>query len=144
MSNLSSNCLGHCQRRFAANINVDYFLTAGTTLPIYCTEAIDFIWSYDAFVHMHGAIIASYLLEFARVLKNGGKAIIHHANIRDLASHIQDKHPGWRSAVNDTLVRQWAGAAGLVVTNQITYWDEIKKIGVPRFDDKITVLAKVG
>ena len=111
---LSPNCLGYCQRRFAANTKIDYFLTTGTSLPHYSTDHIDFIWSYDAFVHMHGEIIASYMSEFARVLKNGGLAIIHHANIRDLGSHMQDKHPGWRSAVTASLVRQWAEAAGLV------------------------------
>jgi ubiquinone/menaquinone biosynthesis C-methylase UbiE len=141
---LSPNCLSYCQRRFAAKTNVDYFLTTGMSLPHYCTEQINFIWSYDAFVHMHAEVIASYLSECARVLKNGGTAIIHHANVRDLASHVQDKAPGWRSAVNAGLVRQYAEAVGLVVKSQITYWDEPRTVGVPRFDDKITILTKAG
>jgi hypothetical protein len=92
---------------------------------------------------MHPDVIAAYFAEIRRVLKPGGKALIHHANIGDVSGHKQDAHPGWRSAVNAALVRELAESAGLAVTAQFTYWDRDAKIGVPRFDDLISELRPV-
>jgi ubiquinone/menaquinone biosynthesis C-methylase UbiE len=137
---ISPTCLTHCMRRFAAAPNVDYVLTTGSQLPRYAGRHVDFIWSYDSFVHMAPPVIAAYLAEFARVLRHGGKAIIHHANIADPAGHVQARHEGWRSAVNAQMVKDFAERAGLMVTDQFVYWDAARKIGVPRFGDIITAL----
>ena len=139
---LSPNCLDYCRTRFGASENVEYFLTTGASLPRYCAAAIDFVWSFDAFVHMAAEVINQYLAEIARVLRPTGIAILHHSNIEDLNSHQQGMHIGWRSAVNNDLVRSVAEHAGLTVERQFVYWDEMKKIGVPNFGDSITVLRQ--
>lgn len=139
---LSPSCLDFCRQKFVAATNVDYFLTTGTSLPRYCSGQTDFVWSYDSFVHMAPAVVRAYLAEIARVLRPGGKAIIHHADIRDPAAHDQDTHPGWRSAVNREIVQFGAEAAGLNVERQFVFWDEAQRIGVPRFGDAITALKK--
>lgn len=139
---LSPSCLDFCRRKFAAASNVDYFLTTGTSLPHACPGQIDFVWSYDAFVHMAPGVVRSYVTEIARVLRPDGKAILHHADIPDPGGHEQDRHPGWRSAVNRALVQSAAAASGLSVERQFVYWDEARRIGVPRFGDAITVLRK--
>ncbi len=141
---LSSECLVKCRKRFASHSNVEYFLTTGTALPRYCTGQIDFVWSYDSFVHMAPEIVADYLGEIARVLRPGGLAILHHANISELSSHDQDKHPGWRSAVNNSVVQRFAARSSLIVERQFMYWDEDRKIGVPNFGDSLTVLRRPG
>jgi ubiquinone/menaquinone biosynthesis C-methylase UbiE len=139
---LSPSCLDHCRSRFAERRNVDYVLTTGTALPFLATDRIDVVWSFDAFVHMAPAVIGGYLVEIARVLVPGGTAILHHANVADRDRHRQDDHPGWRSAVDAALVHELATTAGLRVVEQLVYWDEARKIGVPRFDDRITRLAR--
>lgn len=141
---LSANCLVHCRKRFSSEPNVEYFLTTGTSLPRYCTSQIDFVWSFDSFVHMAPEIVSSYLAEIARVLRPGGLAILHHANITNVSNHVQDAHPGWRSAVNNALLRDFAVEAGLSVERQLVYWDEVGKIGVPNFGDSITMLRQLG
>lgn len=136
---LSPSCLTFCRDKFADFKNVDYYLTTGSSLPRYA-EKIDFIFSFDSFVHMAPEIIRGYVTEFARVLRSGGTAIIHHANIDNPRSHSQASHPGWRSAVNAEIIRELAAEAGLQVNSQFQYWDPAQKIGVPRFGDIITVL----
>ena len=49
---------------------------------------VDRVWSFDVFVHTLAEDIEPYVAEITRVLKPGGRAIIHHA--RD------GQHIGWR------------------------------------------------
>lgn len=139
---LSPSCLDFCRQRFASTSNVDFFLTTGISLPHYCSGQVDFVFSFDAFVHMAPTVVHAYLMEIGRILRPGGKAVIHHADISDLATHDQSAHPGWRSAVNRELVRSAAKEAGLTVERQFVYWDEGQRIGVPRFGDAISTLEK--
>jgi SAM-dependent methyltransferase len=139
---LSASCLDFCRNRFQAHSNIDYVLTTGDRLPRCAEGWIDFVWSYDSFVHMDKQVIRAYLNEIRRVLKPGGSAIIHHSNVRDLANHQQDSSPGWRSSMSAELMRELASNAGLSVSSQFTYWDDDRKIGVPRFGDQITQLKR--
>lgn len=139
---LSPACLAFCRKRFEAAGNLDLFLTSGIALPKLASGMVDFVFSYDSFVHMDRSVIGHYMHEIARVLLPGGRAIIHHANIADAESHHQDQHPGWRAAIDDGIVRDLANAAHLTVERQFTYWDEAGKIGAPRFGDRLTELRR--
>jgi ubiquinone/menaquinone biosynthesis C-methylase UbiE len=139
---ISANCLDFCRNRFQQSANIDYFLTTGHQLPHYLDNSIDFAWSFDSFVHMDRNVIGGYLREMKRVLKIGGRVTLHHADVEDIANHVQGQHQGWRSQMNGKLLRQLAEEAGLEVVAQFTYWDEAAKLGVPRFGDKITQLLR--
>jgi ubiquinone/menaquinone biosynthesis C-methylase UbiE len=139
---ISAACLDYCRRRFGDRHNVDYFLTTGEVLPLHAQGRVDFVWSYDAFVHMDPEVVRAYLREVHRVLRDGGRAIIHHANVADLSAHRQDDAPGWRSAMTSGLMRELAEAAGLAVISQCTYWDAERRIGTPRFGDQVTHLRR--
>jgi ubiquinone/menaquinone biosynthesis C-methylase UbiE len=139
---LSPNCIVYCKERFSDRSNIDYFVTDGISLPPDATAQIDFVWSFDAFVHMDRDVIAAYLKEIARVLKPGGGAIIHHSNVAELETHTQAKAEGWRAPMTAALFAELATQAGLTVVSQLVYWDEANKIGVPRLGDRITRLQK--
>jgi ubiquinone/menaquinone biosynthesis C-methylase UbiE len=136
---VGSRCLEYCRTRFAERANVDYFLTTGTQLPHHAAAAIDFVFSYDSFVHMSADVIQSYMAEIARVLKPGGTAVIHHAEIADPASY-QQTHAGQRTAVNSQMVRGFAERHGLTVRRQSALWDEARGIGCA--DDSVSLLVK--
>lgn len=141
---ISNKCLEFCRRRFQLKQNIDYFLTTGTQLPPDLDNMIDFVWSYDSFVHMDAEVISSYLREIRRVLKVGGQAIIHHANVDDPATHKQGSSPGWRSPINAEIIRRLSAESGMFVASQFTYWDERRRVGAPRFNDRISHLIKHG
>ena len=63
---LSATCLDFCRKRFHAHDNIDYVLTRGDRLPLYAKDRIDFVWSFDLFVHMERQIIRAYLAEIRR------------------------------------------------------------------------------
>jgi ubiquinone/menaquinone biosynthesis C-methylase UbiE len=139
---LGASCLDFCRSRFQAHSNVDYVLTTGDPLPLCAEDRIDFVWSYDSFVHMDQQVIRAYLGEIRRVLKAGGSAILHHSNVEDPANHQQDGAPGWRSAMSAELMRELAQDAGPSVSSQFAYWDCEKRIGSPRFGDRFTQLKR--
>lgn len=152
---LSPACLEHCRQRFSRFDHIVYRRTDGTTLPEVADGSVDFVWSFDAFVHMEPAVIGAYFHEIRRVLRPGGRAVIHHAGRRDAAllfaflrnwtalgnrlyKRISMADPadddGWRSDVSRESLCRLAGAAGLVVSGQTQF-------GVPRYGDWITTLA---
>ena len=137
---LSPSCIEYCKARFSGANNIDYFVTDGTSLPQ--LTGVDFVWSFDAFVHMDQTVTGAYLREIARVLKPGGKATIHHSNVTDLDTHQQSEAKGWRAAMTSELFARLSAEAGLTVLDQIVYWDEACRIGVPRLGDRVTRLEK--
>lgn len=161
---LSTNCIEFCKERFSGYDHVRYFVNNGRSLDCIEDQNIDFVWSFDSFVHMDEETITSYLGEISRVLKTGGIAIIHHAGRRHrllwlqflgsmgelgerLYRHLSLKNAnngdGWRSNMSRQLFKRIANDAGLVATKQSQYWGRKNEFGVPRYGDYITTLRKL-
>jgi SAM-dependent methyltransferase len=161
LSDLGESCIEFCRRRFAEADNVRYEVSDGVSLPSDLDESIDFVWSFDAFVHMEQSVIAAYMREIGRVLRPGGHAVVHHGNrrhatlplarlerlgslgrlaYRAISMGMDESHDGWRANVSARQVAAAAEAAGLVVERQINEWGD--GLGVPRFRDRITVTCK--
>ena len=169
---LVPSCIEYCEQLFASEDHVKCVVNDGKTLPGVSDGSIDFVWSFDSFVHMDKETIGNYFAEIERVLKPGGKAVIHHAGRRHgvlwlsflrhrgrrakrLYKRLSVVRPpakgahkfkhdthGWRSDVSRRIVAGRARAAGLTVEDQLRFWDQNNEFGVPRFGDWITVLAK--
>ena len=162
---LSPRCIEHCRDLLAGHSTVHYRVGDGESLPDVADGSVDFIWSYDAFVHMSARVIESYFAEIRRVLAPGGRALIHHAGRRHLflplrflkewgaggawvykaltMSQLGDDD-GWRSDVSRPLIRKLAARHGLQVEAQFNRWGETGDFGVPRFRDAITHMSKSG
>lgn len=159
---LSPNCLEACRKRFRDVGHLIFHLTPGTELPGIEDASVDFVWSYDVFVHIEPADIAAYLGEISRVLKPGGKCVIHHAAkslsyllARRLSRFVSpnlwsivekyffpSQSGGWRSAL---CIRGFAGMArrsGLYVERQTDSWGTNGEFNCRCFRDMISVLTK--
>ncbi len=142
---LSANCISFCKNKFTDHDNVKYFVTDGASLPPDENGSVDLVFSYDAFVHMEPHVIDSYLSHAARVLRPGGKAVIHHASRRhstlwlgfllglgkvgrkayQLISMGQKKGgDGWKSNVSGELFRKMAESHGFRVVSQTDSWGD--------------------
>jgi hypothetical protein len=55
--------------------------------------SVDFVFSFDSFVHLPRKIIEAYLRELARTLKIGGKGFIHHSNLGAYADSLSECVP---------------------------------------------------
>lgn len=159
---LGENNIAFCRERFKDYSHINYITNNGKTLPGVNDESIDLVWSYDSFVHMDKTVIASYLAEISRVLRPGGKAVIHHAGrahsilwlgfirhwgeigkqlYKALSMKTLKDDDGWRSNVSGKLVTRLANENGLKVNWQKQFWED-GRIGVPRFNDLVTELEK--
>lgn len=129
---VAERVLDLCRERFAAAANVEYVLTGGSSLQDVADDSIDLVWSFDAFVHIAPLDVASYLSEVSRVLKPGGRAVIHHAG-------RFRRGPGWRSPMTGALFGRLAQERGLRVVRQFDSWGD-GRFGVRTNQDVITVL----
>lgn len=158
---INQSCLDFCRDRLAAYDTVDYHLTDGSSLGFIEPASIDFIWSFDSFVHMDGAVIRGYLTEFGRVLAAGGTAVIHHAarpqwavalapatrrlgrpgRVLQRLLVLRRLHDdGFRSDVSAAMVARWAECAGLRVRDQRDRWGDTGQYRITKYRDCISVL----
>jgi len=112
--------------------NVEFILSDGGTFAAVEASSVDFVWSFDAFVHIAPLDVASYVSEVARVVRPGGSAVIHH-------SGAWRRSLGWRSPMTAVLFAQLAREQGLEVERQFDSWSN-GHFGVRAIDDVITAL----
>jgi ubiquinone/menaquinone biosynthesis C-methylase UbiE len=160
---LSPNCIDFCKRRFSKFKNISYYVNDGKNLNFIKDNSIDFIWSYDSFVHMEREVIESYFREFARILRINGKAVIHHPGRRNITLWLNflqkfgkwgvylyqilslgkiKRGDGWRSNISKELIKKIAENNHLKVEAQINSWGENFKYNIKLYRDYISILSK--
>lgn len=128
VTDVADQALANCRQRFAHCTNIEYLLGDGRTLAM-PDSSIDALWSYDVFVHINPVDAKGYFREIARVLKPGGRAVIHHpGSIRVNPS---------RSDLTDQMVREFCAQAGLKIVQQTTKYAADKNPG-----DMLTIVQK--
>ncbi|HYW75674.1 MAG TPA: class I SAM-dependent methyltransferase [Gammaproteobacteria bacterium] len=162
LADLSQSCLDHCRDLFGESV-VDYVLTDGRSLAGIPDGCVDFVWSYDCFVHIAPDDAAGYLRDIRRVLKPGGEGVIHHPGRRHASLPLAplrqrgdfgakfytwismgnwSSDDGWRSAMSRQRFAGLARATGLEVTRQQQTFGPDDAFAVRRFGDWITTLRR--
>jgi len=131
---LTEKSIDLCKQRFEGCGNIDYFTNDGKSLGFLPSESIDYVWSWDAFVHIDKEDTAAYMAEFARVLKPGASAVIHHPSGLDTRG-------GWRSAVTTAFFADLVRRNGLILIEQFDSWGD-GKFDVHQHQDTISVFKK--
>jgi ubiquinone/menaquinone biosynthesis C-methylase UbiE len=102
------------RKRFADQPKLEVTLFDGLGLTGVKDESVDAVFSYDVFIHLQHWDIYNYLCEVRRVLRPGGRAVIHHANtLSDL---------GWKAFEGDVtyqLNRHKLGGTFTVMTPEL-------------------------
>jgi len=89
----SSECIEACRQRFAADSHVRCYLNDGRSLSMIPDASIDFVFSFDSFVHTNRDVVDAYLRELGRKLKLGGKGFIHHSNFGEYVNTPRERLP---------------------------------------------------
>jgi SAM-dependent methyltransferase len=137
---LSANCIEECRRRFApvGRSTVSFFVNDGVTLPV-VDSSVDLIWSFGTFVHIEIPEIDRYLAEMRRVLRPGGRFVIHHAG--RLEGHDRSADSGLRSQVSAAAFSTLTAANELVLDQQIRRWGPQCEYGLA-FGDVVSLGRK--
>jgi SAM-dependent methyltransferase len=114
---VTPECVRLCRLRFAGLAQLDFFVNDGRDLAFLASESFDRVWSWDVFVHIAAADAAAYVPQLARVLRPGGRGLVHHAR------RGPDRR-GWRSDVSAEQMSRWCEEAGLRVIAQDDAWDD--------------------
>ena len=110
---LTPQCINLCRERFKDYSNISYFVNDGKDLGFLPPKSIDSIWSFDVFVHIQSQDVENYVRQFASILAEGGRGVIHHG-----AEGIQAD--GWRSDMTAQKMLDMCARYGLIVLRQFT------------------------
>jgi hypothetical protein len=89
----STECIEACRYRFSAEPHVHCVLNDGRSLSMIPDGSIDFVFSFDSFVHPDREIVEAYLRELAMKFKIGGKGFIHHSNFGEYVNSLRERLP---------------------------------------------------
>ena len=115
LADISPRCLDLCRDRFGDDAALSCHLVETGRLPFLADASIDFVWSYDVFVHVNPLDTDTYLGELARVLRPGGRAVLHHA---DRYTSRAERRAGFRSNLSRAFVSELCRRRGLRVLEQ--------------------------
>jgi len=89
----SSACIEACQQRFASQSHVHCVLNDGRSLSMIPDSSVDFVFSFDSFVHPDRNVVEAYLRQLRTKLKIGGKGFIHHSNFGEYVNSPRERLP---------------------------------------------------
>jgi SAM-dependent methyltransferase len=138
-SDTSRSMLSLLAKRFPNHPQLEILLLDGQGLAPLQDRSIDAAFSYDVFNHLEHWDIFNYLVELKRVLKPGGRAVIHHANtfselgwkrfVDDMPQQLNlSKSWGTLSLMTPDLFRELAERAGLHCSGCVT--DLVRRDGI--------------
>lgn len=115
---LSQTCIDYCKKRLAEHKNVQYHVNDGKSLPMIEKASIDFLWSFDSFVHIEEPEVRAYARELRRVMKPQSMGVIHHPG----SPTPQQSQNGCRSLIDSRKFATILAENSLHVIRQTSEW----------------------
>ena len=124
MVDVNPECVAHLETHFPRD-RTSAVLNDGAGLAGLDTSAFSFLYTFDAMVHFDLEIIISYIPEFARVLRPGAYAFVHHSNYTANPGGDFRENPHWRNFMSAAIFKHVAVRSGFDVIQQETFsWGE--------------------
>ena len=89
----SNDCIEACLQRFASDSHVNCILNDGCSLSMIPDSSVDFVFSFDSFVHPDRDVVEAYLRQLRTKLKIGGKGFVHHSNFGEYVNSPRERLP---------------------------------------------------
>lgn len=115
---LSPACIEFCKKRLIEHKNVSYHVTDGRNVSMIDTASIDFVWSFDTFVHIEEPEVRSYAKDLKRAMKPQAMGVIHHPGSPTPAQ----RQNGMRSLLDARKFADILSDNGLHVIRQTSEW----------------------
>lgn len=114
---INESNIAYCRRRFSGNPNVSFHVNRGNDIPL-PTGSCSSLFCYDAMVHFESMDVIAYLLESWRVLRQGGRALLHYSVNDAYPEGTFTDHPGWRNYFSESLMRHFATRTGFRILDR--------------------------
>ena len=131
---VAEKCIDHCRDLFGDKDNISFHVNDGRSLNFAADNSVDYVWSFDVFVHIEPEDIDSYFQEFRRVLKRDGLAVIHHGI-------IGNTNFGWRSSLTLQVFTELLKKHDFALIDQFNAWGDEDQFSVSS-SDVISILRK--
>ena len=132
--------IAFCKDRFSKKNftgKIKYIINSGNELYAIEDESKTALFCYDAMVHFELLDTYMYLREIYRILKPGGRALLHHSNAAFNPSCSYSEKPHWRNFMSAEIITHLASRANLTVSQQVIIpWGVIANL------DCLTLLQK--
>ena len=133
---VSDEAIKLCRDKFGNEAGIDFLVNDGASLPGVEAASLDFVWSFDVFVHIAPADQAKYHAEFARVMKPGARCLIHHGGSGG------GRPKAWRSSMTAERFVESVEKNGFKVIEQFDRWGPAGEFAVPTEGDVVTVFER--
>jgi len=133
---VSERCINECRHRFGDHPEVTFQVNDGRTLPV-ADRSVNLVWTFGTFVHIDPQDIQSYMGEVGRVLRPGGRFVIHHAGISGWTRR-KSLLMGFRSDMTAERFAEIVLQNHLVLDSQWRRWGANDRFGLA-YDDVITI-----
>jgi len=118
LADISEECLNICKGKFQKHANIKYYYINDKGLSFLSKNSVDYIWSYDVFVHINPTDTENYVDDFSRILRPGGHAIIHHSGEYPNENEQVVRQDRFRSYVNKDFFANFVHKSGMVIVEQ--------------------------
>lgn len=115
---LSPSCIEFCRKKFSQHGNVKFWVNDGRSLKDIADQSVDFVWSFDTFVHIEEPEVRAYAAELRRVMKRQSMGVIHHPG----SPTPEQRQNGMRSLVDGRRFARILAENSLHVIRQTGEW----------------------
>ena len=130
---LTEASIQHCKKKLQQFTNCVFYANNGSDLSFLKNESVDYVWSFDVFVHISPSDTELYLKALYPVLVKDGIGIIHHPAEGGFKG-------GFRSSTTNELFCALLKKYNFEIVLQFDSWGE--NHSVREFKDMITVFRK--
>ena len=132
---MTEKAIEHCKKRLQTFSNCVFYRNNGADLSFLNNCSVDYVWSFDVFVHIAPEDVEHYLKSLSSILVNNGIAVIHHPS-------IGGGKGGFRSSVTNELFCKLLKKYNFEIVCQQDSWGKNKEFSVHDYEDMITVFKK--
>lgn len=136
---ISSECIDFCKKKYSSYNNCKFILWNGVNLETIESWTIDFVFSFDSFVHISQDVFVWYITEISRILSHNWICIIHHSWVEN---NDQIKTKWLRASCCKDLVYNHARKNWLLVVESLKEWWKDNKYSVNNCNDTISIFKK--
>ncbi|MBA4058231.1 MAG: hypothetical protein C0490_26175, partial [Marivirga sp.] len=125
-----------CKYKLDIYSHCEFYRNNGSDLSFLKDDSIDYVWSYDVFVHIAPRDSENYLKGLSLILKKGGIGIIHHPAAGGFKG-------GFRSSMTNDVFCRLLAKYKFEVIDQKDSWGKDNAFSLQEFQDKITIFRKL-
>lgn len=133
---LTEESIAVCKKKLHHYSHCLFYQNDGTDLSFLDNSSIDYVWSFDVFVHISPEDTECYLKALSSILVKGGIAIIHHPAQGGLKG-------GFRSGMTNELFCSLLQKHNFKIVHQLDSWGKDGSFSVKEYNDMITVFNRI-